>query len=115
MPRLFTAIEIPEIVRSQLALVRGHLAGAKWVETEDMHVTIRFIDLGDGRTSLANTTRFASLEDLDTGTGMGMDEGWASTLANLEVVAGSGLGARAQGGVRRHPRSSIEELRLCDQ
>ena len=42
MPRLFTAIEIPEIVRAQLALVRGHLAGAKWVEMEDLHLTIRF-------------------------------------------------------------------------
>ena len=48
MPRLFTAIEIPEIVRSQLALVRGHLAGAKWVEMEDMHLTIRFYgDIGN--------------------------------------------------------------------
>lgn len=48
MPRLFTAVEIPEIVRSQLSLVRGNLAGAKWVETEDMHLTIRFFgDIGN--------------------------------------------------------------------
>ncbi len=42
MPRLFTAVDVPEIVRSQLSLVRANLAGAKWVETEDMHITIRF-------------------------------------------------------------------------
>lgn len=42
MPRLFTALELPELVRSQLSLVRGHLAGAKWVEMEDLHLTIRF-------------------------------------------------------------------------
>jgi RNA 2',3'-cyclic 3'-phosphodiesterase len=42
MPRLFTAIEIPEIVRAQLTLVRGHLPGAKWIEMEDLHLTIRF-------------------------------------------------------------------------
>lgn len=48
MPRLFTAIEIPEIVRAQLALVRGNLPGAKWVEMEDMHLTIRFFgDIGN--------------------------------------------------------------------
>ena len=48
MPRLFTAIEIPEIVRAQLALVRGNLPGAKWVEMEDMHLTIRFFgDFGN--------------------------------------------------------------------
>ncbi len=50
-----------------------------------MHVTIRFIDIGNGRTSLVNTTQFASLEDLETGAGIGMDEGWASSLANLET------------------------------
>jgi len=42
MPRLFTAIELPEIVRAQLDLVRGNLPGAKWVDVEDMHLTIRF-------------------------------------------------------------------------
>ncbi len=48
MPRLFTAIEIPEIVRAQLDLVRGTLPGAKWVEVEDMHLTIRFFgDIGN--------------------------------------------------------------------
>lgn len=48
MPRLFTAIEIPEIVRAQLDLVRGNLPGAKWVEVEDMHLTIRFFgDIGN--------------------------------------------------------------------
>jgi uncharacterized protein YndB with AHSA1/START domain len=51
----------------------------------EMHVTIRFIDLGNGRTNLINTTQFASLEDLETGAGIGMDEGWASSLANLET------------------------------
>ena len=48
MPRLFTALELPEIVRSQLSLVRGHLSGAKWVDMEDLHLTIRFYgDIGN--------------------------------------------------------------------
>jgi 2'-5' RNA ligase len=42
MPRLFTAIEIPEQVRLRLSLMRAPIAGAKWVQPEDMHITLRF-------------------------------------------------------------------------
>jgi uncharacterized protein YndB with AHSA1/START domain len=83
-----------EIERPERIVYRDTFSDEHGTQVEgmpEMHVTIRFIDLGDGRTSLVNTTRFASLEDLDTGTGMGMDEGWASTLANLEAyLAGAG-------------------------
>jgi len=51
MPRLFTAIEIPRLVRQHLALVRAPLAGAKWIEAEDMHITLRFAGDIDGRTA----------------------------------------------------------------
>jgi 2'-5' RNA ligase len=43
MPRLFIGLEIPELVRTRLALVRAPLPGAKWIEREDMHLTLRFI------------------------------------------------------------------------
>jgi len=43
MPRLFTALEIPtDIVRS-LATLRGGLPGARWIDPENYHVTLRFI------------------------------------------------------------------------
>jgi 2'-5' RNA ligase len=51
MPRLFTAIEIPPLVRQHLALMRAPLAGAKWIEAEDMHITLRFVGDIDGRTA----------------------------------------------------------------
>jgi 2'-5' RNA ligase len=51
MPRLFTAIEIPEAIRLHLSLVRAPLAGAKWIEPEDMHITLRFAGDIDGRTA----------------------------------------------------------------
>src|SRR5204863_8271437 len=51
MPRLFTAIEIPEAIRMHLALVRAPLAGAKWIEPENMHITLRFAGDIDGRTA----------------------------------------------------------------
>jgi 2'-5' RNA ligase len=43
MPRLFTGLELPGCVVSQLALMRGGVVGARWLEPEDYHVTLRFI------------------------------------------------------------------------
>lgn len=45
MPRLFTGLEIPPEIAGALARHRGGLAGARWVEPSDYHVTLRF--LGD--------------------------------------------------------------------
>ena len=49
MPRLFTGLELPEAVVGQLALARGGIVGARWLEPEDYHVTLRFIGDVDGR------------------------------------------------------------------
>jgi RNA 2',3'-cyclic 3'-phosphodiesterase len=43
MPRLFTGLELPEVVVGQLALLRGGVVGARWLEPEDYHITLRFI------------------------------------------------------------------------
>src|SRR5262249_58011503 len=43
MIRLFTAIELPESVRLQLSLLQGGMPGARWVSSENMHLTLRFI------------------------------------------------------------------------
>jgi 2'-5' RNA ligase len=43
MPRLFTGFEIPENLGLELSLKRGGLAGARWIEPSDYHVTLRFI------------------------------------------------------------------------
>jgi 2'-5' RNA ligase len=48
MPRLFTAIEIPADVRNALSAMRGGLPGARWIDPENYHVTLRFIgDIDD--------------------------------------------------------------------
>jgi 2'-5' RNA ligase len=48
MPRLFTAVEIPADIGQSLALLRGGLPGARWVEPENYHVSLRFIgDIDD--------------------------------------------------------------------
>jgi 2'-5' RNA ligase len=49
MPRLFTALELPDAVVAKLALTRGGVAGARWLEPEDYHVTLRFIGDIDAR------------------------------------------------------------------
>jgi RNA 2',3'-cyclic 3'-phosphodiesterase len=49
MPRLFTAIEIPPEVGATLAMLRGGLPGARWIDPENYHLTLRFIgDIDDG-------------------------------------------------------------------
>jgi RNA 2',3'-cyclic 3'-phosphodiesterase len=43
MPRLFTGLEIPADIASELAQLRGGVSGARWIEPENYHITLRFI------------------------------------------------------------------------
>jgi 2'-5' RNA ligase len=43
MPRLFTGLEIPPDVAQALSMLRGGLPGARWIDPEYYHVTLRFI------------------------------------------------------------------------
>lgn len=43
MPRLFTALEIPPLVAGQLAMLRGGMVGARWIDPANLHVTLRFV------------------------------------------------------------------------
>jgi 2'-5' RNA ligase len=48
MPRLFTGLEIPSVVAQSLAITRGGLPGARWIDPENYHITLRFIgDIDD--------------------------------------------------------------------
>jgi 2'-5' RNA ligase len=51
MRRIFTGLEIPQSVAESLATLRGGLPGARWVDPENYHVTLRFI--GDVDEALA--------------------------------------------------------------
>lgn len=48
MPRLFTGLEIPAEVSQTLSNLRGGLPGARWIDPENYHVTLRFIGDIDG-------------------------------------------------------------------
>ena len=48
MPRLFTALEIPAATGQSLSMLRGGLPGARWIDPEHYHLTLRFIgDIDD--------------------------------------------------------------------
>jgi 2'-5' RNA ligase len=49
MKRLFVALELPDAVRRHLALLQAGVPGARWVEPENLHLTLRFIgEVEDG-------------------------------------------------------------------
>lgn len=57
MPRLFTAIELPDEVKAELYRLHQPLPGARWLKPEDYHLTLRFagdIDNGIAREFAAN-------------------------------------------------------------
>ena len=49
MPRLFTGIELPEDVHDQLVDLQKPLPGARWVNADDLHITLRFFGDIEGR------------------------------------------------------------------
>src|SRR5690349_21353546 len=68
MPRLFTGLEIPADVGLRLSLKRGGLIGARWIDTDNYHITLRFIgdvdnstadDVADSLDRLSNSMRFS--------------------------------------------------------
>ncbi|MGO4716469.1 RNA 2',3'-cyclic phosphodiesterase [Bradyrhizobium sp. 2TAF24] len=48
MPRLFAGLEIPPDIGRSLSDLRGGLPGARWIDPENYHVTLRFIGDIDG-------------------------------------------------------------------
>jgi 2'-5' RNA ligase len=55
MPRLFTGLEIPSDLATDLSRLRGGLSGAHWIDAENYHLTLRFI--GDIDESTAREVR----------------------------------------------------------
>ena len=51
MPRLFTGLEIPADIATELSMLRGGLSGARWIDVENYHLTLRFIGDIDERTA----------------------------------------------------------------
>jgi 2'-5' RNA ligase len=96
MPRLFTGIEIPAHICERLGGLRGGLSGARWIDPENYHLTLRFLgDIDDARADdvvdlLSRVRRHAFTITLD---GLGSFGGrrpraiWARVLAAPQLMA----------------------------
>jgi RNA 2',3'-cyclic 3'-phosphodiesterase len=62
MPRLFSAIEIPRPLAERLTLLRSGLTGARWIDPENYHLTLRFIGDVDGPTARDFAEALADIE-----------------------------------------------------
>lgn len=43
LAQLFTGLEVPSDIVAELAMLRGGVSGARWIDTENYHITLRFI------------------------------------------------------------------------
>lgn len=62
MPRLFAGIELPEEIRDHLSDLARPVPGAKWVDDDDLHITLRFAGDIDGRVARDFTDLLAEIE-----------------------------------------------------
>jgi RNA 2',3'-cyclic 3'-phosphodiesterase len=62
MPRLFTGLEIPSLTVNRLAMLRGKLAGARWIDPENYHLTLRFAGDIDAVEANAFASALSSVE-----------------------------------------------------
>lgn len=51
--RLFVALALPDLVAEPLMLLQAGVPGARWMEREQLHLTLRFIGEVDGRNAAA--------------------------------------------------------------
>lgn len=52
MKRLFVAIDLPDTVRDSLSDIQGGVPGARWIDWENLHLTLRFV--GDVHENVAD-------------------------------------------------------------
>jgi len=62
MPRLFSAIEIPRSIAERLTMLRSGLSGARWIDPENYHLTLRFIGDVDGATARDFTNALGAID-----------------------------------------------------
>ena len=79
MPRLFVGLEIPREVGQALSLLRGGLPGARWIDPENYHITLRFI--GDIDDMMAREIAYTLGKVRRTGFELRLDEREAGVAA----------------------------------
>lgn len=62
MPRLFTGLELPEAIREDLSDLEQPLPGVRWVDMDDLHLTLRFAGDIDNPTASEFADLLAGIE-----------------------------------------------------
>lgn len=62
MPRLFTAIELPDPIRDELYRLHQPLPGARWIHKDSYHITLRFFGDVDGGTAREIASNLAMID-----------------------------------------------------
>lgn len=101
--RLFVAIDLPDALRRELALMTGGLPGARWVPPENYHLTLRFI--GEAPAWQA--------EEIDHALSGVRAAAFPLTLVGVGLFAKGGRGTSLWAGVERttaldHLRAKVE-------
>jgi RNA 2',3'-cyclic 3'-phosphodiesterase len=62
MPRLFSGIELPDSIREDLSDLNLPLPGTRWIDMDDLHLTLRFVGDIDNRTASEFADSLAGIE-----------------------------------------------------
>lgn len=96
MPRLFTALEIPREAALSLSLLRGGLPGARWIDVENYHITLRFIgdveghvadEIADALDRVRRPSFMLTLSGVGAFGGRKPHAVWAGVAASPDMVA----------------------------
>lgn len=107
MIRLFTALEIPPHVADRLELLQSGLKGARWIDREAFHITLRFIgevpenmagDIDRALSSLRTEPFSVTLDGIGEFGGKKPHAVWARVAENPQLMQ---LQARQENALRR--------------
>ncbi len=109
MPRIFTGLEIPAEIGRELSMLRGGLPGARWIDPENYHLTLRFIgDVDDvvaqevaSLLGMVRRTEFELRFDALAAFGGRRPRALVASLAQTQASDGSAGRARAPDAPRR--------------
>jgi len=62
MPRLFIGLEIPQNIATSLSIIQGGVAGARWIDPDSYHITLRFLGEVDRHLNLRLRDQLGQLE-----------------------------------------------------
>ena len=91
--RLFVGLDLPWELKERLAVLGGGIPGARWVPTENFHLTLRFI--GEVQANQA--------EEIDLSLTTLRGKPFALTLAGMGTFAKGGRETQLWAGVDRNP------------